>query len=106
MENKFSKMMFAFVAALALSVSTVSATWVNVQVTPGSFAGEISWSLNDASGTSMASTTAGYYSLNGVPVDYWVNTPDGCYTIELYDSWGDGWNGGTLPNNRFSWNRV
>ena len=95
MENKFSKMMFAFVAALALSVSTVSATWVNVQVTPGSYAGEISWSLNDASGTSMASTSAGYYSLNGVPVDYWVNTPDGCYTIELYDSWGDGWNGGT-----------
>ena len=69
MENKFSKMMFAFVAALALSVSTVSATWVNVQVTPGSWAGEISWSLIDASGTSIASTTPGTYSFSGIAID-------------------------------------
>ena len=94
MENKFSKMMFAFVAALALSVSTVSATWVNVQVTPGSWAGEISWSLIDASGTSIASTTPGTYSFSGIAIDNWVNATDGCYEMELYDSFGDGWNGG------------
>jgi len=96
MKNKFSKMMFTFLAALALSVSTVSATWVNVQVTPGSWAGEISWSLNDAStGTSVGSQLAGYYSMSNVAIDTWVNATDGCYNMELYDSYGDGWNGGT-----------
>jgi hypothetical protein len=96
MKNKFSKMMFAFVATIALSVSTMSATWVSVQVTPGSFASEISWSLNDATtGTTLASTNQGYYSITGIPIDYWVNVADGCYIMELYDSWGDGWNGAT-----------
>ena len=93
MKNKFSKMIFAFVATIALSVSTVSATWVSVQVTPGSFAGEISWSLIDANGLTVASQLPGYY-LSTAQVDTWVDLADGCYTMELYDSWGDGWNGG------------
>jgi len=97
MKNKFSKMMFAFVAALALSVSTVSATWVSVQVTPSSWAGEISWSLIDASsGLAVASQPTGYYSISGVAIDTWVNVVDGCYDMEMYDSYGDGWNGGTF----------
>ena len=95
MKNKFSKMMFAFLAAVALSVSTVSATWVNVEVTPGSWAAEISWSLSDASGTIVASTNPGYYSLAGLPVDFWVNVTDGCHLMEQFDSFGDGWNGAT-----------
>ena len=82
MKNKFSKMMFAFLAAVALSVSTVSATWVNVEVTPGSWAAEISWSLSDASGTIVASTNPGYYSLAGLPVDFWVNVTDGYHLME------------------------
>jgi len=93
MKNKFSKMIFAFVATIALSVSTVSATWVSVQVTPGSYAGEISWSLIDANGLTVASQLPGYY-LSTAQVDTWVDLADGCYTMELYDSWGDGWNGG------------
>ena len=71
MENKFSKMMFALVTAVMLSVSSVYATWVNVQVTPGSWASEISWTLSDASGAIVASTNTGYYTASGVSVDYW-----------------------------------
>jgi len=95
MENKFNKMMFAFVATIALSVSTVCATWVNVQITGGSFANEISWSLVDNAGSTVDSTLAGYYSFNGVAIDRWVDVADGCYGMELYDSYGDGWNGAT-----------
>ena len=95
MKNKFSKMMFTFLAALALSVSTVSATWVNVQVTGGTYASEISWSLVDNAGSTVDSTLAGYYTFNGVAIDNWVDVADGCYAMELYDSYGDGWNGGT-----------
>ena len=94
MENKFSKMMFALVTAVMLSVSSVYATWVNVQVTPGSWASEISWTLSDASGAIVASTNTGYYTASGVSVDYWVNVNDGCFYMELFDSFGDGWSGG------------
>ena len=94
MENKFSKMMFALVTAVMLSVSSVYATWVNVQVTPGSWASEISWTLSDASGAIVASTNTGYYTSSGVSVDYWVNVNDGCFYMELFDSFGDGWSGG------------
>ena len=81
MENKFSKMMFALVTAVMLSVSSVYATWVNVQVTPGSWASEISWTLSDASGAIVASTNTGYYTASGVSVDYWVNVNDGCLLV-------------------------
>ena len=84
MENKFSKMMFALVTAVMLSVSSVYATWVNVQVTPGSCASEISWTLSDASGAIVASTNAGYYTSSGISVDYWVNVNDVLLIFVLY----------------------
>jgi len=49
MKINFNKMMFAFVASFALLVSTVSATVVNVQTFGGSYASEVSWTLDDAS---------------------------------------------------------
>jgi len=94
MKKMFSKMMFAFVA-MSLLVTTASATWVSVQITPGSFAGEIGWELSDASGTVIASQPYGYYTMSGVPVDTWVNVNPDCYAMTMLDSWGDGWNGGT-----------
>jgi len=50
MKTKFNKMMFAFVAAFALIVSTVSATVVNVQLFSGSWGSEVSFTITDASG--------------------------------------------------------
>ena len=92
MENKFSKTIFALVASLALIVSTVSATVVNIQVTTASWGSEVSWDLTDGTGAIMAS--GGGYASNTV-YDNYVDLPNACYDMNMYDSWGDGWNGGT-----------
>jgi hypothetical protein len=94
MKTKFNKMMFAFVAAFALMVSTVSATVVNVQTFAGSYGSEVSWTLDDASGTTVLSS--GTYS-SGSTYDSWVDLADPeCFTLNCVDSWGDGWNSATV----------
>lgn len=52
---------------------------------------EISWDLTDGDGNVVA--TGGDYSSWS---EYEVNLclEDGCYALQMYDSWGDGWNGG------------
>ena len=51
----------------------------------GSWTSEVSWEIIDGSGV----------SLTGVQmVGTWSGTiPSGCYSMEMYDSYGDGWNG-------------
>jgi len=92
MKNKFNKMMFALVASFALMVSTVSATVVNVQIYSGSYGSEVSWDLSDATGTVILFGTG--YSSN-MTYDNYIDLVDGCYDMNMYDSCGDGWNGGT-----------
>ncbi len=57
------------------------------------WANEVSWSVVSENGNTVLS--GGNYS------NYFVVTEldclaDGCYTLEMYDSFGDGWNGSTL----------
>ena len=54
---------------------------------------EISWTLENADSTFY--TSGGNYANNGLTV---LNecAPDGCYTLSLYDSFGDGWTGGVI----------
>ena len=51
---------------------------VTLEVGGGSWDGEISWTLGENSGI------AGSYDLC---------LDDGCYTLQMFDSYGDGWNG-------------
>lgn len=74
----------------------------------GTFDNEISWNIVDDMGNPMASGLV----VSGVN----LCLPDGCYTVNLYDSFGDGWNGaiwqvnsggtilgqGTMPAGSFS----
>jgi hypothetical protein len=85
MKTKFNKMMFAFVAAFALIVSTVSATVVNVQTYSGAWGSEVSWDLvEDATGLTLLSGS-GYASGNFY--DAYIDLPDpGSYTLNMYDS--------------------
>ena len=86
--------LMAFVMVFSFTSYSVAQT-INIQVTPGSYANEISWELSDASGVLVASTTPGYYQFSGLPNDFYVSAPDGCYSYEMFDTWGDGWNGGS-----------
>ncbi|MFM1931060.1 MAG: hypothetical protein RL226_363, partial [Bacteroidota bacterium] len=58
---------------------------VNFSAGGGFFDNEISWSIADANGVVMGSGIATPNTL--------LCLPDGCYTITLFDSFGDGWNG-------------
>ena len=46
-----------------------------------------SWEVLDASGVVVASGPAGEVT---------ATMPDGAYTLNAFDSYGDGWNGGTF----------
>ena len=59
---------------------------VNYSIGGGSYDSEITWALVDAAGTEVASGAAGVNS---------VCLAEGDYTLQMNDSWGDGWNGAT-----------
>lgn len=55
-----------------------------LQVTGGSFPAEVSWAL--VSNTAVVATGA-------APITTTVCLTPGCYTMQLFDTFGDGWNG-------------
>ena len=61
---------------------------VNIQVSSGNWPSEISWTLTDSTGTEILSGTA--------PFDSTLCIPNGLYTINAFDSYGDGWNGAEM----------
>jgi len=71
---------------------------LSFQLTTGSYAEEISWDFSDSLGNILYEGSN--YIDNTFYVEYFC-VPDGCYTINMYDSFGDGWQGGefTLLNN-------
>ena len=87
----FAMVLFSFTDSIA------QCTTVNVQISTATWANEISWDLTDSSGTSVAIGGANYgtpYANFSVYNNY-VCLPAGCYNMNMYDSYGDGWNGGT-----------
>ncbi len=57
----------------------------NITVGGGLWDAEVSWTLTDENGTAVASGFA--------PTSVSACLPPGCYTMLMYDSYGDGWNG-------------
>jgi hypothetical protein len=65
-------------------------TQVSYTVTPGTFPGEMSYTVvNTTTGTVVANGTG------ATPGGVWC-LPVGCYGVNMFDSFGDGWNGGAL----------
>ena len=58
---------------------------VNLEVTDGANSGEISWELYDG---------ALLIAFGGAPADVDLCLAAGCYDFVMYDSFGDGWDGG------------
>ncbi len=61
---------------------------VSFSVTAGSWPTEVSWTLVNSGGTTVAS--------GGAPANQSLCLPTGCYTLNMFDSYGDGWNGATF----------
>ena len=70
------------------STSSTLAEDLTIVVGGGSFDSEITWDITDTSGASLVAgpLAAGTYNFT---------IASGCYDFQMYDSWGDGWNGGT-----------
>lgn len=58
-------------------------TWVNINVGGGSFLNEVNWTITGSTGFTLS---------GGAPFNNSYCLPDDCYTISMYDSFGDGWN--------------
>ena len=94
METNFSKpnpkKLLGYLMAFAMvffstSYTVAQTTDVDITVGGGSYDSEISWDLTDATGAIVSSGAAASFTAT---VDV-----DGCYDMNMYDSYGDGWNG-------------
>lgn len=66
-----------------------------ITVANAGFAGEVGWALYDDQNVAVASVACG--SATSFPLSATAClTPGDTYTFEAYDSFGDGWNGGTI----------
>ena len=76
-------------AMVFFSTSSVIAEDLDITVDGGTYQSEVSWEIIDASGVSLTGV-----QFVGSPA--WSGTiAAGCYSMEMYDSFGDGWNGNT-----------
>lgn len=60
------------------------------------FIDEVSWALLDSTGNAVLIGQGNNLGPDGTLSGYTACLEDGCYTLELYDSFGDGWGGGLL----------
>ena len=68
-------------------ITLISCTDVTITVGGGTYDSEIGWSLVDGSGVTVAS--------GGAPYSAIACLADDCYTMNMTDSYPDGWNGAT-----------
>jgi len=87
--KKFTLLLSLLLASFA-GFSQVNCTTVTVSVTGGSFPNEIQWDILDSNGNSVL-------NFPGIGVAaYALCLPDGCYSVVMIDTFGDGWNGANM----------
>lgn len=78
----------AWMLLLVAGRALAQCTNYTITVGGGTWDSEITWQLETSGGTVVASGTA--------PQTASVCLPDGCYTMYMFDSFGDGWNGASF----------
>jgi len=76
-------------AMVFFSTSSAIAEDLDITVGGGSFMSEVSWDIVDPANPSVILASG------GAPYTGTVTIPSGCYDMNMYDSYGDGWNGNT-----------
>ena len=88
------KQLFSFLLAMILGWGAYAqCTEVAYSVNPGVFPQEISFSVMDSTGNIFFTSTD--FNNTNVASGSWC-LPTGCYTVQMSDSFGDGWNNGYL----------
>lgn len=79
----------ALLTAAFFSCALLAQNDISFIITTDCWGGEVSWSIQDQSGTTYAGVPSGTLG-NGVTDTTTVTVPDGCYTLILGDTYGDG----------------
>jgi len=66
---------------------------LTLQLTTGTWASEVSWSITDTLGNLIDSTNQLYQDNTTYHID--VCVLNGCYDFNMFDTYGDGWQGGS-----------
>ena len=75
---------------------TIGNRWVFVEVNTGNYGNEVFWKVYHLPyNTLVASVSPGTYADNTTYVDSFCVFDGETYRFEAWDSWGDGWSGGT-----------
>lgn len=75
-------------------INYCDANQVVMSINTGIWAEEISWSITDSFGLTTDSVAVSYQDNNSYQFELCLQ--DGCYTVNMYDSYGDGWQGGAF----------
>ena len=90
------KLLFSGIFFLTLFSSSSQSCHYNevvLQLTTGTWASEVSWSVTDSAGNVIDSTSQTYAD-NTTYYDT-ICLPNGCYSFNMFDTYGDGWQGGS-----------
>ncbi|MBT5771497.1 MAG: hypothetical protein HOI08_01695, partial [Flavobacteriaceae bacterium] len=90
------KLLFSGIFFLTLFSSNAQSCQYNevvLQLTTGSWASEVSWSITDSAGNVIDSTSQTYAD-NTTYYDT-ICLSNGCYSFNMFDTYGDGWQGGS-----------
>lgn len=79
--------------SLSTSIDLAGTVPLSISTNSGSFGGEVSWEIVDHNNNTILTSVA--YSSNSTYTDNFCISECEQYTINMYDSWGDGWNGGS-----------
>ena len=92
MKKFFFTVVFSF-TMFSLSSQNCQNNEVVLQLTTGTWASEISWSITDTLGNLIDSTSQSY--INFTTYYDTICLINGCYNFNMFDSYGDGWQGGS-----------
>ncbi len=93
MKQILRSVFFAFLFAtgfVAHAQIDTTCTQVSFSLTGGTFAGEVSFNIVNSAGATVATGTPA-----STPSGVWC-LPNDCYMVQMWDSFGDGWNGAAL----------
>ena len=78
--------------------SAIEGSLITFSIQPDCWGEELSWVLTNSANDTIQSINAGDYVFTTTPsaFEYDFCLADGCYTVELNDTYGDGFAGGTL----------
>jgi hypothetical protein len=89
--KKHTFFILAFLSFSIIFNTTVSARVINIQINTLFNGSDISWDLSDSS--SIILISGGSY-VSDTTYNNYIDLSNGCYDLNMYDSFGDGWNGG------------